>query len=203
MIQIRQLRDIEGIDMSTSKDERVIKENNWVRLVNKGEKKAFEAMYKSYFPQLCQFALRYASSRKVSEDIVQNVFYSIWKNRKRLEPRGTLRAYLYTSVRNQALKQLEKNKVRNGMSLDRFPDLKDQNDNPGENLEYKEFNAAVIGAIKTLPEKRRHIFLMHREDKMTYLEIADVLNISVKTVETQMSRSLKYLTEKLAHFRHR
>lgn len=184
----------------TGKDERVFRENNWVRGINNGDQKAFEAMYRYYYPRLAQFIMRYVHSKRSAEDVVQNIFYRLWKNRVRLEPKGTLRSYLYTAARNQSLKHLAKQKNENHSALFYYPHL-EGNLLPEERIEYKEFVEAFQDAVKQLPERRRHIFLLHREDKLTYREIAEVLEISIKTVETQMSRSIKFLTEKLSHFR--
>ena len=172
-----------------------------MRGINKGDSKSFEAMYKYYYPRLGQFLLRYVYSQKTAEDLIHNLFYNIWQNRDNIEPRGTLRAYLYTAARNEALKYLSRNKEEDHSALGDHPHLKSEPTYPKEKIEYKEFEEAFRSAVKRLPEKRRQIFLLHREDKLTYREIADVLDISIKTVETQMSRSIKFLSQKLNHFR--
>jgi RNA polymerase sigma-70 factor, ECF subfamily len=195
------LQGFEGVALASSKDERISRENAWVRGVSQGDGKAFEAMYRYYYPRLGQFLLRYVHSEKVAEDLIHNLFYNIWNNRTNLEPRGTLRAYLYTAARNQALKYLEKNKKHDHVSLENHLKLHGKENRSADTIEYKEFSQAVKRAVRQLPDRRRQIFLLHREDKLTYREIAETLNISVKTVETQMSRSLKFLGEKLAEFR--
>lgn len=202
MWSITQAKDIKQGGGPASDDERIVRENNWVRGINRGDEKAFEAMYKYYYPRLGQFLMRYVHSKKIAEDLIQNLFYNIWKNRTRLEPRGTLRAYLYTGIRNQAFKYLNKEKNRNHTDISKYPHLQEEPPFQEGNLEFKEFRKAVQEAVKQLPERRRHIFLLHREDKLTYREIAEVLDISIKTVETQMSRSIKFLSEKLAHFKY-
>ncbi len=201
MSPVDKLYDLEGVDFSSSKDERITRENAWVEGINRGDGKAFEAMYRYYYPRLGQFLMRYVYSHKIAEDLTHNLFYNIWENRKNLEPRGTLRAYLYTSARNHALNYLDKQKNRPHESLDYHLKLHGQENKSAESIEYKEFSRAVKVAVSQLPDRRRQIFLLHREDKLTYKEIAETLGISIKTVETQMSRSLKFLGEKLAVFR--
>lgn len=181
-------------------DERIRRENEWVKEIKKGQKEAFEALYRFYYPRLSQFAVRYVNSKQIAEDLVHNVFYNIWINRQRLKAQGTLRSYLYSSVRNQAFKFLAKKKVRNFTEPEELLILTSRDLNPVQALSSKELRQAIIEAIEQIPERRRQVFLMHREDKLTYTEIAEVLDISVKTVETQMSRSLKFLREKLAEF---
>lgn len=197
----KQIAGLKGIDWRPSGDERLERENDWIRGLNRGEAEAFEEIYRYYYPRLGQFALRYVHSKQVAEDVVHQVFFAVWKNRTRLEPKGTLRSYLYTAVRNQALKYLDKENNRQHVELGGHPELQTWEVNREEHIEYKEFSRAVQAAVGQLPERRRHIFLMHREDGLTYREIAEVLGISVKTVETQMRRSLKFLQHKLSHFR--
>lgn len=187
--------------MSSTDHDRIYRENNWVNGINRGDEQAFGEMYKYYYPRLGQFLLRYVKNPKKAEDIIHNVFYEIWKNRTRLEPRGTLRAYLYTASRNQALKYLNREDDRPFSDIDDHHDLAHTPDYTDQTIDYKEFDKAVIDAVNELPEQRRKIFLMHREDQLKYREIADILNISIKTVETQMSRALKFLNKKLAPFK--
>lgn len=201
MWTFQNLKELEGVDVDLSKDERIQREDNWVRRIAKGEGKAFEAMYRYYYPRLGQFLLRYLYSKKAAEDVLQNLFFTIWKNRTNLEPRGTLRAYLYTAARNQALKYIKKNKKEAHSDLADHPYLESPLTYPEETIEYKEFVKAFQDAVQMLPDKRRQIFLLQREDKLTYSEIAEVLEISIKTVETQMTRSIKFLSTKLAHFK--
>ena len=201
MPPIDKLHDLKGVDFSSSKDERISRENLWVQGINRGDGKAFEAMYRHYYPRLGQFLMRFVQSQKIAEDLTHNLFYNIWEKRENLEPRGTLRAYLYTSARNHALNYLDKHKNRHHVSLDNHLKLNGQENKSEESIEYKEFSRAVKIAVSQLPDRRRQIFLLHREDKLTYKEIADTLDISIKTVETQMSRSLKFLGKKLAEFR--
>jgi RNA polymerase sigma-70 factor, ECF subfamily len=201
MSPVDKLHGLKGVDLSSSKDERISRENAWVRGINQGDAKAFEAMYKYYYPRLGQYLVRFVYSQKTAEDLMHNLFYNIWENREKLEPRGTLRAYLYTAARNQALKYIDKDKNRSHVSLDDHLKLHGKENRSEETIEYKEFSQAVKIAVSQLPNRRKQIFLLHREDKLTYREIAETLNISIKTVETQMSRSLKFLGEKLAEFR--
>lgn len=201
MSPIHNLKEFDRTGADVVRDERVLREDRWVRAINRGDEKAYEEMYKFYYPRLGQFLLRYLPSKKEAEDVIHNLFFRVWKNRAKLKPQGTLRAYLYTAARNQALKHLGRNKDHRHSDLADYPHLQGEERYPEEKIEYKEFAAAFRNAVKQLPERRRHIFLLHREDHLTYREIADVLDISVKTVETQMSRSIKFLSEKLAHFR--
>jgi RNA polymerase sigma-70 factor (ECF subfamily) len=180
--------------------EEVWEENAHIKKIKKGSKEAFEALYRFYYPRLCQFAFRYVHSKQIAEDLVHDVFYKVWVKRGNLKSQGTLKSYLYTAVRNQALNHLEKGKVRKWADDEVLIELESAEIGPSEELSNKELEKAITEAIEQIPERRRHIFLMHREDQLTYREIAEMLDISVKTVETQMSRSLKFLRHKLAEF---
>lgn len=197
----QQLNNVDGIELSSEKDERIIRDNQWVKRINGGDKKAFEEVYKCYYSQLGGFLMRYVSSEKVAEDIIHNVFYKVWENRSRIEACGTLKAYLFKSVKNQALNFLSKEKNSKIIQPSSDQEQADDDNNPERMMELKEFERAYNQTVQQLPEKRRHIFLMHREDKLTYREIAEVLDISIKTVETQISRSIKFLVLHLSHFR--
>lgn len=181
-------------------DERTIRENQWIEKIQNSKKEGFEALYRFYYPRLSQFAFRYVKSKAIAEDVVHNVFHKVWKNRKGLKANGKLRAYLYTAVRNESCKHLNQRKKDAFAELDDLTFLESREVNPEEEINGKEFKQAIQIAINELPDRRRDVFLMSREDNLTYKEIAKVLGISIKTVETQMSRSLKHLRKKLAHF---
>ncbi len=185
----------------TSKQHRAhIDECKWIKLLREGDQYAFEQIYKMYFPRLAQFLYRYVNSTHVAEDLVHNVFYSVWNNHKQIQDVETLRPYLYQACRNQALKYLRKeHEILSQIEiLNNFDNSHDHS--PDEILETNDLELAVIKAVKSMPERRRQIYLMHREDGLTYKEIAEILELSVKTVETQISRSLKYLRDRLSHF---
>lgn len=186
-------------EKSSEKDKKK-KEDEWIRKIKSGDKKAFEELYRAYYSRLGQFVFRYVHTKYLAEDLVHNVFINVWENRSQLEPRGTLKSYLFTAARNQALNYLEKRDVRKFEEPEAVIQLESLEVGATQKMSAKELEQTIIEAVKEIPDKRRKIFLMHREDELTYREIAEVLDISVKTVETQMSRSLKFLRYKLAEF---
>lgn len=197
----QKLNSINGVELSSGKDELALRDDHWVKKVNKGDKEAFEAIYRCYYPQLGNFLLRFVDSDKAAEDIIHNVFYKVWENRTNLKANGSLKAYLFKAVQNQAYKYLSKKGSNNIAQLSVYEIQENSENNPEVMLEIKEFKKAYRSAIEKLPEKRRNVFLMHRDDHLTYKEISEVLNISIKTVETQISRSMKFLIQQLSHFR--
>lgn len=190
-----------GIALSRDKDERNILENQWVEAISRGDKDAFQDAYKCYYPRLFYFLKRYLRSEYIIEDIIHNVFYKVWEHRQSLKPTGTFKSYLFTAVRNQALKQLEEQKREENHTEDSAGIAAEDGGNPDYEYAYRELEKAYLDAVSRLPGKRRKIFLMHRQDQLTYREIADILQISVKTVEIQIGLSLKFLAVRLSEFR--
>jgi len=174
-------------------------ESAWVEKIKEGNGDAFEKLFRLYCQPLINFAKRYVVELAIAENLVQDVFLRVWKNRARLDPALSIKTYLYTSVKNQALKHLKHVAVeqKSQAELDQPPstDL-----TPESSLTEKELAASIDQAIAQLPEKCRLIFTMNRFDRLTYAEIARVENISIKTVETQMGRALKFLRKSLSHF---
>ena len=173
-------------------------ESEWVQKIRTGDGEAFERLFNLYGQPLIHFVRRYVGDTSIAEDLVQDVFLALWTNRSHLDPALRIKTYLYTSVKNQALKHLRHSDVARRSAEDlalEFPPLK----TPEEEWQEKEVALSVYQAIEALPEKCRLIFSMNRFDHLTYAEIAEIQNISIKTVETQMGRALKFLRNRLAH----
>ena len=179
-----------------------------VQRIRGGEKEAFETLYRAYFVDLCEFTYRYVRLPAVCEEIVQDLFLNIWRRRDNLSPKGSIRSYLYKSARNGALDYLKHLEVQReylkNYKLEKQLEweLLKLESAAGilEEEEGVELSEAVRSAIASLPDQRRTIFLLSREDGLTYREIAEILDISVKTVETQMGRALATLRTLLAEY---
>ncbi len=172
-----------------------------------GDIKAFEMLYNEHYAPLCHFAQRFVFNLDTAREIVQDVFIRIWEKRSSLPAEISLKTYLYTSVRNKCLDYLKHLNVENEFKKERIKEVLDPGNNsfnsighPLDGLITKELENAIKDAINNLPEKCREIFELSRFEGLKYLEIADELNISVKTVETQMSRAFKSLREKLPDY---
>jgi RNA polymerase sigma-70 factor (ECF subfamily) len=173
-------------------------EKDLVKSVRTGDEQAFERLFVRYYAELCRFASHFVSSRDVTESLVQDVFVRIWESRDGLDPEYGVRAYLFKAVRNEAIKYLEQQKNRRVL-LDRKLSAEHFVEEDAEDeFQYHELERAVQSALNALPERRRQIFDLSRQHGLTYHEIAKVLNISIKTVETQMSRALHMLEERLS-----
>lgn len=184
----------------------------FISRIQSGDKEAFSELYHTYFPRLCDFVYRYVKTKAVCEGLVQDLFLNIWGRHDKWDPKGTPKSYLYKAARNRALDYLKHLQVereylqvqkieiareRESLISTQFHSLSQQENPSACDPDIIE---AVNQAINQLPGQRRVIFLMSREDGLTYREIAEVLDISIKTVETQMGRSLKFLRCQLSGY---
>jgi RNA polymerase sigma-70 factor (ECF subfamily) len=160
----------------------------------------FEQLFKSHFKGLCQFAAGYIKDQETARSIVQDTFVSLWGQRERIDPGKSVKTYLSTSVRNKCLNHLRDHKKfsQELLEVENLPDS--YTFEPSDPLEINELQIKIDSSVSELPEKCREIFLLHRDQNLKYTEIAGKLGISVKTVETQMSRALSALRSALREY---
>ena len=156
----------------------------------------FEMAYKQYFASLVGFAYQYVEDSDTSEDIVQEMFGKLWDKSEKVDIRTNLKSYLFGAVRNACLNYLRHQKV----VASHESEAGDQRVHQMNFLEMDELQGKVEEALAQLPEKRRQIFELSRFQEKKYHEIAEELNVSIKTVETQMSRALKVMREVLGSY---
>lgn len=171
-------------------------DNNTDRLIvglKGGDKSVFEEVYHEYFIPLCYYCLRYVEKIEDSEEIVQDLFLKLWEKHEELEINSSLKAYLYRAVQNYALNYLSKKKTKEKYILHQESHSYNSINEGLQKLESEELRLILKHALLQLPEKRRRIFELSRFDGLKYGKIASQLSISVKTVETQMTKALKYL----------
>lgn len=167
-------------------------ESSLLKKMQNGDEKAFEQIFKSYYPHLVLFAQKYLGDRDLSESLVQDVFVGMWEKRHSLDIKS-LKGFLVVAVRNRCNNELKHQKVV------RAYEKADGNSMQEEWPVYREdvYLNKINEAIDQLPLQRKRIFRMSRMDGLKYREIADKLNISPKTVEVQMGKALKFLREQL------
>lgn len=173
-------------------------ETLYIKIVFKDDHEAFKELFFEFYPSLCVFAGRYISSPETCEDIVQQVFFNIWKNRKTLNIHSSFRNFLLTSVRNSCTDYLRKQSSHNKY-LENLP-LSNFNESPEQIYTIKELEEMLQAALDKLPPNVQAAFNMSRNQKMTYKEIAAEMNISPKTVESYISRALKLLRLELKDY---
>lgn len=168
-------------------------------LLKDGNEKAFETLFHRYYPSLCLVARQYVEDDVKSEEIVQDMFVKMWSKRNELSVETSFKQYLLRSVKNQCINQLQHVKIRQKYAQK----VKEDSKEGREPAFFMEFGLAekIEASINSLPEKRKEIFKLSREDGLKYREIADQLGISVKTVEAQMGLALKQLREMLKDYK--
>lgn len=159
----------------------------------------FEAAFKAHFKALHAYAFTIVRDGMMAEEIVQNVFYKVWKNRETIEINQSLTAYLYRSVYHDGLNHLKHVKVKAAYQSYAAQHMGNTN-NAAEKVRVKDLEQKLDVALKELPEQCRTIFQMSRFEELKYRQIAGKLGISVKTVENQMGKALRLLRLKLVDF---
>ena len=156
---------------------------------------AFKEVFDKCYAPLCMYASCILKNKNDAEEIVQELFYVIWKNRCSLPVLHSLRGYLYNAVRNQSILYAEHNNVVNkyNTSEKNSQHNDDYSPNPQQQMEISELEGLVTDTLAKLPDRCRLIFAMQRTEGKKYKEIADTLQISVKTVEADITKTLKTL----------
>ncbi len=161
---------------------------------------AFEQVFKTYFKTLHSYALSLLKEEATAEEMVQNVFFKLWERAENLSLSGTVAAYLYRAVHNECMNYLKHRKVKATHQQYLAWSTKDNTDSASGKLSGKELENRLQQAINELPEQCRIIFQLSRFEELRYREIAEHLDLSVKTVENQMGKALKFLRAKLSPF---
>lgn len=171
------------------------------RRVREGDIKAFETLFKEFYAPLVRFAYGFVNDRDTAEEMVQDFFYHYWKNREGLEIKVSLKAYLYSSVKNFSIKFLEKQQVRRRYAERMLAQTEEaEATSIVDEMGARELQQEINRALGALPERCRTIFKMNRYQGKKYHEIAEALSVSVKTVEADMTRTLKVLRQSLASY---
>lgn len=153
----------------------------------------FELLFRRYHKVLCSHAVRFVYSKEVAEDIVSDVFCRFWKTRAYESVNSSYRYYLFRSVRNEAYNYLK-------LEFHRFENLEDTAYNisglsaqPDNVAQYEEVLRQVESLVESLPPQCRRVFLLSRFEGKKYQEIADELDISIKTVEVHIGKALELM----------
>ena len=156
----------------------------------------FEKIFKAYFPALMAFSRKILGNEDDAREVVHQVFIKLWERRMEIDLSTSLKSYLFTAVNNRSLNVI---RDRKKFSSDEVPERVADWD-AGAELESLELEERIRGAIASLPERCRVIFELNRFEGLSYGDIAKELDISIKTVENQMSKALKILREQLANY---
>ncbi|MEI6950753.1 RNA polymerase sigma-70 factor [Paraflavisolibacter sp. H34] len=151
-----------------------------------------ELLYEHYFDKLCAFAQSYLKAREPAEEVVEDVFVRLWSNKNNVLHLQNLPVYLYKAVKNGALNELEKRSrtLPADVLSDEYP-LAAGGASPLEELILSEMMQSMQVAVDALPPRCRMIFKLLREDGLKYKEVAEILNISVNTIDSQMAIAIR------------
>jgi RNA polymerase sigma-70 factor, ECF subfamily len=166
--------------------------------IKNDEKDAFEALFRRYYSELCHFIQRYINESEICEDLIQELFLRLWLYRIQWEPKGSVKAYLYRAARNKAFDYLRQKKIEREIEWETYKRDYFHQESQQELAIDEDLLAAVQCAVNKMPKRMKLIFTLSREDGLSYPEIAEVLDLSVKTVETQIGRALKSLRVQLS-----
>ena len=161
---------------------------------------AFENFFKSYYADLCNYAFGFLKEKTDAEEVVQDVFFTIWENRQKITIESSLKSYCYKSVRNKCLNIIKHIEIRETHKVHNEREILNTQNHTPMDYEQEELQQRINTAIEALPEIRQKVFKLSRYEGLKYKEIAEKLNISVKTVEVHMSKALSQLREALADY---
>jgi len=177
-----------------------LSEQEYWQQVSQGDKKAFEQLFNTYYQSLCNYARSMLKDIDEAEEVVQNTFFNIWNKREVLQISSSFKSYAYRAVHNDCLNKIKHGKVRTVYAADYKSTMAGGFDDSGRVLEAKELGKHINNAIASLPEQCGNVFKLSRFENLKYSEIAEQLDISVKTVENHMGKALKILRVQLKDY---
>ena len=173
----------------------------WIARIRAGDADALDAVFRSYYAELCAFAYRYVRSRAGAEDVVHDVFAAIWAEREGWRVRDQLKAYLYAAVRNRAVstlrRQIVERRWEDTVQTTRRTVPLALNAAEGE-LELQDLECLVADVLAALPARCRMAVTLRWQRRMSYAEIAETMGIAVHTVEVYVTRALRELRTRYA-----
>ena len=158
----------------------------------------FEALFNTYYKQLCRFAFRIVHDKDKAEDVVQTCFVNFWQKRETLTIQSSFKAYLFRSVYNRSINEYTRSKKIINEDISILSETSGSiSEDPILMMQAEEMQQKINQAIAAMPDGCRTVFMLSREDQLSYKEIAEMLEISVKTVENQMGKALRIMREHL------
>jgi RNA polymerase sigma-70 factor (ECF subfamily) len=168
--------------------------------LREGDEVVFEGIFKGYYERLCNYANTMINDMDEAEEMVQSMFLGLWEKHNDVEIHTSMKSYLYRAVHNNCLNRIKHYKVRQVHS----EQIKHQADytieNASQDLIGAELEQQIHLAISSMPPQCSKIFQLSRFENLTYAEIAEHMNLSVKTVDNQMGKALKLMREKLKDY---
>jgi RNA polymerase sigma-70 factor (ECF subfamily) len=178
----------------------VLNDQYQLRKIRKGDITSFEMLFHRFYPGLTRYAGSLVHKGEVAEELVQDVFYNLWKNRDTLRITSSWQRYLYRSVYNNSMMYLRKSRREHPMDEQLSYHLEIDPEDPSGILQGEELAERISRSLEELPERTREIFQLNRLEGLKYKDIAERLSISVKTVEAHMGKALSALRTSLQKY---
>lgn len=170
-------------------------DHHLIRRIRQGDAAAFEEVFRQWYPMLVGYARKLLGGVEDAEEVVQDFFCHWWDRRTELQPGTSLQSYLFTSVRNRCLNRLDHLKVRQKTEEGIREALAGwgSKSDPVQQTEALELEERIARAVEELPDRCREVFLKSRYEGKRYEQIAEEMQISPRTVETQIGKALRHL----------
>lgn len=169
-----------------------VQQNQLITGLRNGDKKVYEEIFDTYYEPLFNYCMSRIQNQEDAEEIVQDIFVKLWIKRNELNIAQSLRAYLYRMALNKIINYTEHHKVRRIHQAETLA-MHSHLDNQVSVLQENEIQQIVFETVDRMPPKRRAVYELSRHEGLKYAEIAQQLDISIKTVEAHLSRALEQL----------
>jgi RNA polymerase sigma-70 factor (ECF subfamily) len=177
-----------------------VKDDVIIQGLKRREKIVFDYVFNYYYSSLCAFSVRYVQDRRVAEDLVQDFFVFLWLECHNLTVRVSLKSYLFSAIKNRSLDILKHQKVTEKYRAHILQTASLDEDAVGDFLAESELRKVIQISMGKLPPRCREIFELSRVQGLSNQEISERLDLSKRTVELQISNSLKILRGELADY---
>lgn len=173
----------------------------WAEKIGRSDQRAFDDLFRAFYPVLVRFTMRYVSNKTLAKDVVQDCFISLWQTRRRIDASRSLKSYLFTMVRNRAL-----NEIRDHSKVDVNHELaqnQQREENPEEVERFNETGQLEENMnkwIEELPDRQQEAFRLSRFEGLDHDEIAEVMSVSPKTVNNHIVAALSSLRERYIQY---
>jgi RNA polymerase sigma-70 factor, ECF subfamily len=174
-----------------------IDEKSLIKRLQQDDAKAFEQLFIRYSSKIYNYSQKFLHSSEESKEIVQIVFAAVWENRAQIDEEKPFTAYIYTIARNWIVNNLKRSVYKQGFIEYQLLQIKESKFVTEEEILFNEFKYLLEKCISELPSKRREVFLLSRQEGLSYKEIAEKLSITESTVNTQITQSLEIIRKKL------
>lgn len=171
-----------------------------LQIARYGNEQAFSGLFRLLYDRLLRFCMQYVYSREAAEEIVSDVFVKVWNRRKELMNISNLEVYLFVAVKNHALNYLQQYSSLRITHIDTGLSQLSGPADPEKEMEWKEMRLQLDHEVNKLPDQCRKVFKLIKEEGFKYKDVAVILNISSRTVETQLYRAVRRLNEALSPY---